>query len=45
MSGNGREIGSRLREVRTGRNLTQAKLAELVGVSRQTNNYIEHGTY
>ncbi len=45
MSGNGREIGSRLREVRTGRNLTQAKLAELVGVSRQTINYIEQGTY
>jgi putative transcriptional regulator len=45
MSENGHEIGSRLKDVRTGRSLTQAQLAELVRVSRQTINYIENGTY
>lgn len=39
------EIGSNLRDIRQSRSLTQAQLAELVGVSRQTINYIEQGTY
>jgi putative transcriptional regulator len=45
MPDNAREIGSNLRDVRQERALTQAQLAELVGVSRQTINYIEQGTY
>lgn len=45
MPDNDQEIGSHLRDVRQGRSLTQARLAELVGVSRQTINYIEQGTY
>jgi putative transcriptional regulator len=45
MPDNGQEIGSNLRDVRGARGLTQAQLAELVGVSRQTINYIEQGTY
>ena len=45
MPDNEQEIGSNLRDVRTDRELTQAQLAELVGVSRQTINYIEQGTY
>lgn len=39
------EIGTRLRDVRTNAGLTQAQLADLVSVSRQTINYIETGTY
>lgn len=38
-------IGSRLRELRTLQGMTQAQLAELVEVSRQTINYIENGTF
>ncbi len=38
-------IATRLRELRTARDLTQAQLADLVGVSRQTINYIEKGDY
>ncbi|HVK40284.1 MAG TPA: helix-turn-helix transcriptional regulator [Candidatus Kapabacteria bacterium] len=45
MPDNDQEIGSNLRTVRQDRSLTQAQLAALVGVSRQTINYIEQGTY
>jgi DNA-binding XRE family transcriptional regulator len=45
MPDNEQEIGSNLRHVRSACALTQAQLAELVGVSRQTINYIEQGTY
>jgi putative transcriptional regulator len=45
MSNNGQEIGSLLRDVRGGKGLTQGELAEMVGVSRQTINYLEQGTY
>ena len=38
-------IGSRVREVRMERGLTQAQLAGMVDVSRQTINYIENGTF
>lgn len=39
------ELGNRLREARTARNLTQAALAELVGVSRKTINTVENGVF
>ena len=45
MSDNGSEIGSNVREARQAKGLTQAALAERVGVSRQTINYIEQGSY
>src|SRR5688500_4887565 len=45
MPENAEQIGSNLRDVRQSPALTQAQLAELVGVSRQTINYIEQGTY
>lgn len=38
-------IATRLRELRTARDLTQAQLADLIGVSRQTINYMEKGDY
>ena len=40
------DVGSnRVRRVRTGSGLTQAQLAEAVGVSRQTVNALEAGNY
>lgn len=36
---------NRVRAVRSERGITQATLAERVGVSRQSINYIEQGTY
>jgi len=36
---------NRLREERTRRDLTQADLAELVGVSRKTINTVENGVF
>jgi putative transcriptional regulator len=36
---------NRLLEVRTERDLTQAALAELVGVSRKTINTVENGVF
>jgi putative transcriptional regulator len=38
-------LGNRLRQERTGRDLTQAALAELVGVSRKTINTVENGVF
>ena len=36
---------TRIREYRTKRNLTQEKLAELVGVRRETIIFLEQGKY
>jgi putative transcriptional regulator len=36
---------TRIREYRTKRNLTQEKLAETVGVRRETIIFLEHGRY
>ena len=41
----GDELQNRLREERTRRELTQAQLAELVGVSRKTINTVENGIF
>ena len=41
----GEQLDSRLREERTRRNLTQARLAEIVGVSRKTINTVENGIF
>lgn len=38
-------LGNRLREERTARGLTQAGLAERVGVSRKTVNTVENGIF
>lgn len=39
------KLANRLRELRAERDLTQAGLAELVGVSRKTVNTIENGVF
>lgn len=39
------KLSNRLRDLRSERGITQATLAERVGVSRQSINYIEQGTY
>jgi putative transcriptional regulator len=41
----GDQLGNRLREERARHNLTQAELAELVGVSRKTINTVENGIF
>ena len=41
----GDALGNRLREERARRDLTQAQLAELVGVSRKTINTVENGVF
>ena len=41
----GDQLGNRLREERARHNLTQAQLAELVGVSRKTINTVENGIF
>ena len=41
----GERLDNRLREERARRNLTQADLAELVGVSRKTINTVENGVF
>ena len=38
-------LANRLREERVRMNLTQAELAELVGVSRKTINTVENGVF
>lgn len=38
-------LNNRLREVRAERNLTQADLAALAGVSRKTVNTVENGVF
>lgn len=38
-------LGARLKEVRTEAGLTQAELAERVGVSRKTVNTVENGVF
>jgi putative transcriptional regulator len=38
-------LSNRLRELRGERDLTQAGLAELVGVSRKTINTVENGVF
>ena len=39
------QLHNRLREERARRNLTQAELAEKVGVSRKTINTVENGVF
>ena len=41
----GEQLANRLREERARRHLTQAQLAELVGVSRKTINTVENGVF
>ena len=38
-------LGNRLRDLRSERDLTQAALAEKVGVSRKTINTVENGVF
>jgi putative transcriptional regulator len=38
-------LGNRLRDLRSDRDLTQAALAEMVGVSRKTINTVENGVF
>ena len=38
-------LGNRLNELRSARGLTQAALAEAVGVSRKTINTVENGVF
>lgn len=40
-----RKLENRLKEIRTARELTQADLAEIVGVSRKTINTVENGVF
>lgn len=39
------QLGNRLKQWRTAKNLTQAQLAELIGVSRKTINTVENGVF
>lgn len=39
------QLGNRLKQWRSAKNLTQADLAELVGVSRKTINTVENGVF
>ena len=38
-------LGNRLRELREAEGLTQAQLADLIGVSRKTVNTVENGVF
>ncbi len=44
-SGAGERLVNRLRELRAAQDLTQAALAERVGVSRKTINTVENGVF
>jgi putative transcriptional regulator len=39
------KLGNRLKDARTARNLTQADLAEQIGVSRKTINTVENAVF
>ena len=39
------ELGNRIREARDAQGLTQAELAERIGVSRKTVNTVENGVF
>jgi len=39
------QLGNRLRELREAKGLTQAQLADLIGVSRKTVNTVENGVF
>jgi putative transcriptional regulator len=39
------QLGNRLRDARETRGLTQAQLADLIGVSRKTVNTVENGIF
>ena len=39
------ELGNRIREARDARGITQAELAERIGVSRKTVNTVENGVF
>lgn len=41
----GRGVRTRIRELRTRKNLTQAELADAVGVRRETIVFLERGKY
>ena len=41
----GDKLGARLKQCRTAAGLTQAELAERVGVSRKTINTVENGVF
>ncbi|MBX3431208.1 MAG: helix-turn-helix domain-containing protein [Hyphomonadaceae bacterium] len=41
----GETLGNRLKDVRTEAGLTQAELADRVGVSRKTINTVENGVF
>ena len=41
----GEALGNRLKEARSAAGLTQAELADLVGVSRKTINTVENGVF
>jgi len=38
-------LGNRLRELREAKGLTQAQLADMIGVSRKTVNTVENGVF
>jgi putative transcriptional regulator len=40
-----RKLKNRLKEIRSARELTQADLAEMVGVTRKTINTVENGIF
>lgn len=45
MANSSNELGNKIKEYRTNKNLTQADLATLVGVSRKTINTVENRVF